>query len=354
MRRPRSCCARRACTARRATSTSTRGGRWSAPSSRTRTPTTRARPRRTTWPPPAARACCARGSATIALQTLAYGEAVDHQRRALSPASGRPRARLGAGAHRARRPRCGSPRATTRQRRRRRRNATCAPFEPVRCDSFITESTFGLPIYRWRAAGRAVRRDQRLVARATPTPAAPACCSATLRQGAAHPGRASTPSIGPIVVHGAVEPLNARLPRGRRRAAADAASSTDVDDKALLKRALVVAPPSAQGSAVDAPLRRLQRRLRQRLDAAARRAPPPRRGPRLRAVSDHADWPGLQRAIAATGAERVIVTHGYEAVMVRWLQRAGPAGAALRHRVRRRRRSRPMRRPRRPSREPAA
>ena len=40
-------------------------------------------------------------------------------------------------------------------------------------------------------------------------------------------------------------------------------------------------------------------------------------------LSDHADWPGLQRAITATGAERVIVTHGYEAVMVRWLTEQG-------------------------------
>ena len=40
-------------------------------------------------------------------------------------------------------------------------------------------------------------------------------------------------------------------------------------------------------------------------------------------LSDHADWPGLQRAIRATGAERVIVTHGYEAVMVRWLLQQG-------------------------------
>ena len=45
-------------------------------------------------------------------------------------------------------------------------------------------------------------------------------------------------------------------------------------------------------------------------------------------LSDHADWPGLQRAIAATGAQRVIVTHGYEAVMVRWLEEQGlQAGA---------------------------
>ena len=40
-------------------------------------------------------------------------------------------------------------------------------------------------------------------------------------------------------------------------------------------------------------------------------------------MSDHADWPGLLRAIKATGAMRVIVTHGQEAVMVRWLQENG-------------------------------
>jgi putative mRNA 3-end processing factor len=46
------------------------------------------------------------------------------------------------------------------------------------------------------------------------------------------------------------------------------------------------------------------------------------------ALSDHADWPGLQAAIAATGAERVIVTHGQVSVMVRWLAERGlDAGA---------------------------
>ena len=40
-------------------------------------------------------------------------------------------------------------------------------------------------------------------------------------------------------------------------------------------------------------------------------------------LSDHADWPGLMAAIRATGAERIIVTHGYEAEMVRWLRQQG-------------------------------
>ncbi|MBN8495075.1 MAG: DNA ligase-associated DEXH box helicase, partial [Burkholderiales bacterium] len=47
-------------------------------------------------------------------------------------------------------------------------------------------------------------------------------------------------------------------------------------------------------------------------------------------LSDHADWPGLQAAIRATGASRVIVTHGYEAVMVRWLREQGLQAGSFR------------------------
>ena len=40
-------------------------------------------------------------------------------------------------------------------------------------------------------------------------------------------------------------------------------------------------------------------------------------------MSDHADWPGLNDAIAATGAERVFVTHGYTSIFARWLRERG-------------------------------
>jgi putative mRNA 3-end processing factor len=40
-------------------------------------------------------------------------------------------------------------------------------------------------------------------------------------------------------------------------------------------------------------------------------------------MSDHADWPGLQKAIAGTGAERIFVTHGSVAILVRWLNENG-------------------------------
>jgi putative mRNA 3-end processing factor len=46
-------------------------------------------------------------------------------------------------------------------------------------------------------------------------------------------------------------------------------------------------------------------------------------------LSDHADWPGLVQAIAATGAERIIVTHGQEGVLVRWLQQQGLEAEAM-------------------------
>jgi putative mRNA 3-end processing factor len=205
-------------------------------------------------------------------------------------------------------------------------NRTCAPFEPVRCDCFITESTFGLPIYRWQ--------PQREVF---------ASIDAWWRANAAA-GRASLlfgysfgkaqrllagvdPEIGPLLVHGAVEPLNEAY-----RAAGVALPATrlaaEVNDKATLQRALVIAPPSVQGSA-------WLKRFGEYSDAFASGWMQLRGARRRQAVdrgfvlSDHADWPGLQRAIAATGAQRVIVTHGYEAVMVRWLEERGLRAGAF-------------------------
>jgi len=203
-------------------------------------------------------------------------------------------------------------------------NLTCAPFEPVRCDCFITESTFGLPIYRWRPQ-RELYADINAWWQANA-----AAGRASLLLGYSF-GKAQRilagvdASIGPIVVHAAVEPLNqayraagVRLP--------DTKLVTDVTDKASLRTALAVAPPAVQGSAWA---RRFDADGAPASEAFASGWMQLRGARRRRAVdrgfvlSDHADWPGLQRAISATGAQRVIVTHGYEAVMVRWLQDQG-------------------------------
>jgi putative mRNA 3-end processing factor len=198
-------------------------------------------------------------------------------------------------------------------------NTTCPPFEPVPCQCFITESTFGLPIYRWAPQAQVFAGiDAWWRANAD-------AGRASLLMGYSF-GKAQRllagvdASIGPIVVHGAVEPLNAayraagvKLPATHR--------VTDLPREALT-RALVVAPPSVQSSP-------WLRRFGDCSDAFASGWMLLRGARRRRAVdrgfvlSDHADWPGLQRAIAATGAQRVIVTHGQEAVMVRWLREQG-------------------------------
>jgi len=199
-------------------------------------------------------------------------------------------------------------------------NSTCAPFEAVRCNCFITESTFGLPIYRWRPQAEVLGEINAWWAGNV------AAGRASLLLGYSF-GKAQRllagvdASIGPIVVHGAVEPLNEAY-----RAAGVALPETlrveTITDKTLLGRALVVAPPSALGSPWT-------RRFGDASDAFASgwmqlRGARRRQGvDRGFVLSDHADWPGLQRAIGATGASRVIVTHGYEAVMVRWLQQQG-------------------------------
>ena len=199
-------------------------------------------------------------------------------------------------------------------------NITCLPFEPVRCHCFITESTFGLPIYRWRrqvdvmaqinawwAANAAVGRPSLLLGYSF---------------GKAQRMLAGVdPNIGPIAVHGAVEPLNAAY-RAAGVHLPPAPRVGDLPDRSILKQALVIAPPAVLGSV-------WARRLGDSSDAFAS-GWMQLRGARRRhgvdrgfVLSDHADWPGLQSAIAATQAERVIVTHGYEAVMVRWLRQQG-------------------------------
>ena len=204
-------------------------------------------------------------------------------------------------------------------------NMTCEPFEPVRCDCFITESTFGLPIYRWAPQRELFASIDRWWA------ANAAAGRASLLLGYSF-GKAQRilagvdPSIGPIVVHGAVEPLN-RAYRAAGVMLPETRLVTEVADKSDLKRALVIAPPSVQNSVWT-------RRFGEHSDAFASGWMQLRGARRRRSVdrgfvlSDHADWPGLQRAIGATGAERVIVTHGYESVMVRWLTEQGlEAGA---------------------------
>ena len=267
--------------------------------------------------------------ADLALQGLAYGEVVEHRgvRISLHPAGHV----LGA--------------AQVRLEHRGRvwvvsgdyylsahddRNPTCPPFEPVRCHCFITESTFGLPVYRWAPQAEVMAEVNRWW-QANAAAGRPSLLLAYSFGKAQRLLAGVDAATGPVFVHGAVAPINAAY-RAAGVPLADAPVLPERPGAALraqLARALVVAPPAVLGSA-------WARRLGEFSDAFASgwmqlRGARRRQGvDRGFALSDHADWPGLQRAIGATGAERVIVTHGYEAVMVRWLREQGLDAGAFR------------------------
>ena len=206
------------------------------------------------------------------------------------------------------------------------RNGSCSAFEPLRCHCFITESTFGLPIYRWRPHSE-VMADIQAWWQHNAQAQRPSLLLAYSLGKAQRLLAALDASIGPVLVHGAVEPLNAAY-----RAAGVAlvpCRLADAAPRAEASRALVIAPPAVHGSA-------WARRLGDFSDAFAS-GWMQLRGARRRhgvdrgfVLSDHADWPGLQSAIRATGASRVIVTHGYEAVMVRWLREQGLQAGSFR------------------------
>ena len=199
-------------------------------------------------------------------------------------------------------------------------NPTCPPFEPVRCDCFITESTFGLPIYRWAPQHEVFGEINAWWRHNAEAGRASVLFAYSL--GKAQRVLAGVDeAIGPLLVHGAVQALN-EVYRAEGVDLPAARLLGPGGDKTALRGALVVAPPSASNLAV-------LRGLGEYSDAFASgwmqvRGTRRRRGvDRGFVLSDHADWPGLQRAIAASDAERIIVTHGDEAEMVRWLRQHG-------------------------------
>jgi putative mRNA 3-end processing factor len=200
---------------------------------------------------------------------------------------------------------------------------TCEPFEPVRCDVFITESTFGLPIYRWDDQ-RTVFEDINAWWRANAAQSRTSIIFAYALGKAQRVLAGVDASIGPIALHGAVHRFNeAYRSAGISLPAADHAAGDII--QSVRGRGLLVAPPSALGST-------WMRKFAgpEGISAAFVSGWMQVRGARRRkaidrgfVLSDHADWPGLLGAIRDTGASRVGVTHGYVRPMVRWLSESG-------------------------------
>jgi len=205
-------------------------------------------------------------------------------------------------------------------------DATCAPFEPVKCNFFVTEATFGLPIYRWTPPSQVFTEINAWWRRNQEREKASVIFAYALGK-AQRIMNGVDRSIGPVYTHGSVE----RLTRVYREAGTDLPETTyagDVTNKKDFIGSLIVAPPSAQGST-------WLRRFGSHSTAFASGWMMVRGARRQRAVdrgfvmSDHADWPELQKAIAATGAETVYVTHGFVDELVRYLNETGVDAHAL-------------------------
>ncbi len=198
-------------------------------------------------------------------------------------------------------------------------NPTCDAFEPVRCDTFITESTFGLPIYRWRPEAEVFGQIDAWW-RAHADVGRPCLLQAYSFGKAQRLLAGVDASIGPIVAHPTVEAIN----RAYRAAGVWLPVTRRIDELGAAERgrALLIAPPSARQGwwPEDGPEPAVAFASGWMQVRSARRRPGLDAG---FVLSDHADWPGLQRAIKASGCERVIVTHGQEDVMVRWLREQG-------------------------------
>ena len=196
---------------------------------------------------------------------------------------------------------------------------TCTPFEVVPCDVFITEATFGLPVFRH---GDAALEVKKLLASVALFP------ERAHLVGAYSLGKAQrviklirmAGYDAPIYLHGAMEKIT-RYYESRGIDLGDLRMAKGVK-KADLAGTITLAPPSATTDVWT-------RRFPDPVTAFASgwmtvRARARQRGVELPLiVSDHADWDGLCATIGATGAGEIWVTHGQEDALVHWCQTKG-------------------------------
>ncbi len=194
------------------------------------------------------------------------------------------------------------------------------PFEPVKCHTFVTESTFGLPIYKWLPQQEIYNDINSWWKRNKEKGKTTVICGYSL-------GKAQRilfnldHSLGKVYTHGAVEIVN-RVFRQHGLKIPETTVVTKDQSKKDFPGNLVIAPSSAAGNtwlnkfepySIGNASGWMAVRGAKRWHAIDIGFP----------LSDHADWPGLNSAIQETGAETIYVTHGFTAVFVKWLREKG-------------------------------
>jgi putative mRNA 3-end processing factor len=192
-----------------------------------------------------------------------------------------------------------------------------APFEPVKCHEFVSECTFGLPIYKWE-------RQVEIFSQINSWWKSNAAEGRNTVLFAYSLGKAQRilqnldRGIGSVFVHGAVWNTNQALIRNGIELW-DVPRVTAEMPKSTFKGSLIIAPPSAMGT----PWMRRFSPFRTGICSgwmAVRGTRRRRSADRGFVLSDHADWEGLESAITATGAEKVYLTHGNTASFGKFLQ----------------------------------
>lgn len=191
------------------------------------------------------------------------------------------------------------------------------PFEPIKCQHFVTESTFALPVYKWKPQQEIINEINTWWLKCKAENKVALLTAYSL-------GKAQRiiqnvdEKIGKIFTHGAIENINQVI----REQGIDLAKTylvTKEISKSDLKGALVICPPSA----VDSPWAKKLKPYSVGIASgwmALRGQRRRRAADRGFVLSDHADWNGLISAIDATEAENIYVTHGYSDIFSKFLR----------------------------------
>ena len=205
---------------------------------------------------------------------------------------------------------------------------TCTVFEPVKCDTFVTESTFGLPIYRWDSTDDVMRQIVAWWDENRARGIASVLFCYTLGKAQRLLAELTNYTDRPVLVHGMMLPMI----EAYRAAGVKMLASTALIERprgSSVAGELVLAPLSARGTP-------WMRRLGDLSDAFASGLMRVRGVRRQRAydrgfvISDHADWPDLLRTIEETGAARVYATHGHAEPLARFLREHGLESGVMR------------------------
>ncbi len=198
-------------------------------------------------------------------------------------------------------------------------------FEPIKCNAFITESTFGLPIYKWKPQQEIFENIINWIARNKENGKTSVLLAYSLGK-AQRVLQHIKETTQTIYAHGAIFNTQQTLINAGWKLP-EVVRITPETPKELLKGTVVIAPPSADGTSwmkkffpysvgVCSGWMQVRGNARRRnVDAGF-------------ALSDHADWNGLLESIKATGAEKVFVTHGFQSAFSRYLNEEGIAIAA--------------------------